>query len=313
MPEQASRRYGTNIQYIVDGVGYDVPRDVVSISLDDQELTSVIVDTPAGDQLDANLDQVGGTDQTGVDVADKLQQLADALQSAFDSDDQLRVDLENHNAGTLPVEQQTPIVLEGDDNAGNTESVQVEALDTALNGTESAVITAVARALSDVGNAQVRVETPSPIDASAAEVDVDLNSQSVGNLAVEQQTPVAVEDTTGTQVNPDQSPDYPDSQTVGHDLIASGDLVIGPVSVARAEAIVVAVNSTNSETFSVSVSWENGSGDVFQSEDKTETGIDTVTSDWARLVRKGPQVKVTITDESGAGQNLINAHVDTER
>jgi len=122
-----------------------------------------------------------------------------------------------------------------------------------------------------------------------------------------------IHDSAGTQINPDQSPDYPDSQTVGYDLIGTGDLVIGPVSVARAEAVVISVNSTDAATFSVSVDWEDGAGNVFQAESAADIGMANVTQDWARLVRKGPQVEVTITDTSGGVANNVNAHVDVER
>lgn len=122
-----------------------------------------------------------------------------------------------------------------------------------------------------------------------------------------------VTDSSGTQVDPDRSPDYPNSQTTGHDLIASGDLVIGPVSVARSEALVISANSTDGNSFSVSVDWEDGAGNVFQTESAADIGLDSAVEDWARLVRKGPQVEVTVTDTSAAASNNINIHVDTER
>lgn len=51
-------------------------------------------DTP----LSTNLAEVGGTTQSGVDIANKIEELADALQNAFAGDDQLRIDIENWNA-----------------------------------------------------------------------------------------------------------------------------------------------------------------------------------------------------------------------
>jgi len=48
--------------------------------------------------LDTNLAEVGGTAQSGVDIANKIEELADALQNAFAADDQIRIDVENWNA-----------------------------------------------------------------------------------------------------------------------------------------------------------------------------------------------------------------------
>jgi hypothetical protein len=52
---------------------------------------------------------------------------------------------------------------------------------------------------------------------------------------------------------------------------------------------------------------------VFQTEPAADIGLDTITEDYARLVRKGRRVVVTVTDESGAAQNNINIYVDTQR
>ena len=108
--------------------------------------------------LDTNLIQVSGQAQSAIDIADKLDQLGDALQNAFLSDDQLRVDLENNNAGTLAVEQQTPVRIEGQDDLGNISEVFVETLDTALAGTEGGLITYTDRALQSVNADQLRVD-----------------------------------------------------------------------------------------------------------------------------------------------------------
>jgi hypothetical protein len=172
---------------------------------------------------------------------------------------------------------------------------------------------------------------PEPLDVSGSEVDVDLNSQTLspltvtddgslaiaswnaGTLPTEQQTPVGVEDSTGTQVDPSRETQFPDSQTTGHDLIGTGDLVIGPVPVDRSSALVIAANSTSGNTFSVSVDWSDGSGNVFASESASDLALSNITSDWSRLVRKGPQVTVTFTDTSGAAANNVNVHIDTQR
>jgi len=105
------------------------------------------------------------------------------------------------SAKTVPTEQQTPIELKGTDNSGTTETIQAEDLGTALNGSETAVITALARALSDVGNAQIRVETPNPIDVSAATVTTDVGDRAGRNIGK-----ARLMDSTGTLLDPvDQS------------------------------------------------------------------------------------------------------------
>lgn len=143
------------------------------------------------------------------------------------------------------------------------------------------------------------------------------------NIQTFQATEIAVLASTSEEIKasdlfPDPSftfgaPDHPNRQVVGHDLVADGDLTIGDVGVARSEAAVVAANSTDGNTWSASVDWQNDAGDVFQSESAADINLSSVAEDWARLVRKGPRVQVTFTDESGAGSNEINAHVDTER
>jgi hypothetical protein len=97
------RRYHSRIERVEDIVGADLNRDVLKIAIQN------IDDPVASGGLSTDLIKVGGTDQSGVDIADRVQQIGDALASAFDADEQLRVDLENNNAGTLPVEQQTPM------------------------------------------------------------------------------------------------------------------------------------------------------------------------------------------------------------
>jgi hypothetical protein len=78
--------------------------------------------------------------------------------------------------------------LEGTDNAGNTESVQAEDLGTALNGTETAIVTSLSRALSEVGSTNLQVDLQStgitlPVDQQAA---LETTSQDYG-VAVDTQ------------------------------------------------------------------------------------------------------------------------------
>jgi len=189
------------------------------------------------------------------------------------------------------------------------------------------------------GQAQSAVDVAQKID----DIHAALASQAGDVLRVEQQTAIAVEssggttidpataaledalkandadefitrvtDASGSEVNPDQSPNYPEEFNQ-QDLIASGDLVVGPVSVEKSQAILISANSTDSNTWSASLSWEDGSGNVILQESAGDIELSSVTQDWARVVRKGPEVEVTFTDTSAAGANNINTYVDVHR
>jgi len=114
---------------------------------------------------------------------------------------------------------------------------------------------------------------------------------------------------------------YPDddhggtNRATGHDLDpnADGDLVL-TVSVGRTQALVIGGNSTDSNTWSASVRWVDEDDNEFVSEANTDTELNAVTNDWARLVRKGPVAEVTFTSEETVGTaNAINAFVDAHR
>jgi hypothetical protein len=294
---RTDRKFTQIIDRIEEQPGTDLNRDLLKVALTAVDVASV----------DQNITEIGGQAQSAVDVANQIDRIEAALASS--GGDQLRVDLENYNgnnlpttleannAGTLQVEQQSPVGIE--DSTGS----QVDPLDTG----------------------------DQPLDVSGAEVDVDIATQTLspltvtddgalgiasysgGALPTEQQTPVGVEDSAGTQVDPALATDYPDTQVSGEDIIANGNLVIGPVPVARSSGVTIAANSTDGNTFSVSVDWVDSSGNIYQEESSTDIQLSAITQDFARLVRKAPQVRVTVTDDSGATQNNINIHVDTQR
>lgn len=142
-----------------------------------------------------------------------------------------------------------------------------------------------------------------PLDVSSSAIEI--GTWSAGSIGVE--------DSEGTQIDPDLSPEYPDDQTTEHDLIDDGDLTIGPVPVQRAGELVISANSTDDNEFSVSIDWVDDDGNIFQSESETDIEMESITQDWSRLVRKGPRAEVTITDESGGDSNRVNVHIDTQR
>ena len=109
---------------------------------------------------------------------------------------------------------------------------------------------------------------------------------------------------------------HPVDRTAGHDLDpdADGDLVLDGLRVAQTQALVVAIQTQDGESASVTVDWEDANGNVYQSESASDIGLSAVTDDWARLVRKGPAATVTVTSDASAGtQNRVNAFADTHR
>lgn len=111
-------------------------------------------------------------------------------------------------------------------------------------------------------------------------------------------------------VRPDTSPEYPDSVSQ-QDLAVEGLTLTVPVR--RSEAVVVAGNSVDGNAWSASVVWQDNDGNVTQTEGSTDVGLDAVTEDWARLIRKGPVMEATFTDESAAAENNLNVYIDTYR
>jgi hypothetical protein len=114
-------------------------------------------------------------------------------------------------------------------------------------------------------------------------------------------------------VNNQDSPDHPQSETTGHDLIGTGDLTLGPLSVARASKLVITATSTDGNAWSASLDWVDSNGNTFLSESATDVGLSSVTDGSATLDRKGPNVTITFTDESGGSSNNVNVYADTHR
>jgi len=131
----------------------------------------------ATDLLAGNLD-VDIANQSSGNLAIEL--AADSLTGSLD------VDLAAQTSGaldvsgeTVPTEQQTPIQLESSTGTN---------INPATEGTVDA-IKAAAQALDDAlasnGTDEIRITSPSPLDVSASEIDVDLNSQTLANLSVD--------------------------------------------------------------------------------------------------------------------------------
>jgi len=263
MSSNESRKYSQIINYIEDSIGADVNRDLLKVAIAADDISGLGVD----------LQEVSGTAQSAVDVANQI----DLIQNVLDS-------------GTLTVTDN------GSFNIAGVTTIQEDA----------------------------------PVDVSASEVDVDLNSQSIspltvtddgdlaiaswdaGTLPTESQSPTGIEDSSGAQIDPDVSPNYPD-ESQSKDLIGSGDLTIGPVDVSRTEAIIISAKSEEGAAWSASVQWGDGNSNTVQEEQSTDITLDSVQDDYARLIRKGKTVTVTFTDSSGGSANNINAYLDTHK
>jgi len=117
-------------------------------------------------------------------------------------------------------------------------------------------------------------------------------------------------DSAGNQVDPATAIQYPDNSVIGADLTTS-DTVIGPVDVSKSQAVMVAVNDTTGGTLNVTVDWEDSNGNVFQTETASDLELSATTQDWARVVRKGSYVRVTLSNGNSA--TSTNAYVDAHR
>jgi len=199
------------------------------------------------------------------------------------------------------------VFIDAEDDDGNTLQPSAETLSQATADPDG-LVTYLARALASQGQDELVSRIA---DAAGTQLD-PLNQDALESVA-DDELRARVHDSAGAQVDPALATRYLDSQTTNYDLVGSGDLTIGPGAVERGTAVTLAATSTDNNAFSVSVEWTDGAGNTFQTESAADIGLDTITEDYARLVRKSPQVELTVTDESGAGQNNINIHADTER
>lgn len=199
------------------------------------------------------------------------------------------------------------VFIDADDDNGNTLNPNAETLTQAITAPDG-LITYLSRALQQYAIDELRTRVH---DSAGTQVD-PMNQDALESVAGDELR-ARVHDSGGNQVDPALATQYLDYNLRQYDLVGSGDANIGPLSVKRGTAVVIAATSTDDNAFSVSVEWEDGSGAVYQTEQAADIGLDTITEDYARLVRKGKEVVITVTDESGASQNNINIHADTQR
>lgn len=114
------------INRLEDLVGADIPRDLLKVAIvaqDNDELTVQLVDSsgdpvnPTSSRLEEALESIGSDelrvqliDDSGDPIDPASTELEDTLTSV--GTDELRVSLQANNAGTIPVEQQSPVSIE---------------------------------------------------------------------------------------------------------------------------------------------------------------------------------------------------------
>lgn len=240
-------------------------------------------------------------DQIGADIDRDLLKIAIGAQDIANLD--VATALDAATASTGDDELRTRLL--GEDSGGSLREVDAEQLDTGVSGTAVAQLTYLARALNsqDLDEFITRVT-----DSGGSQID-PLNQDALEAVANDELRS-RLHDSTGTQIDPGRAVDFPNQQVTAQDLSA-GDVTIGPFPVEKSEALVVAVNETTGGTLDVTVNWVDGNGNTFQSEGPSVTGLNDVTEDWSRLVRKGPQAEVVLSNVSSA--TFTNAHVDTEK
>lgn len=193
--------------------------DVENFNATDQQTVSV-----QGDDDDGNtLDVAAETLSQAITDPDGIVTYGDRALQGQGSNDQLRVDLENNNAGTLAVEQQTPVALE------------------------------------DNGGTAISTSNPLSVDASqggTVTVTDDSSFNIAGTVATEQQTPVGIEDTSGTQADPFDQQDT--AQTTASDS-GTGSANAATLDLGRLrKAVDIHVDTSGDATLTVEVSEDDG-------------------------------------------------------
>lgn len=169
MPARTQKKYRQTIDYIEDFVGADISSDEIR-----SRITSI--NQNAG-PIATDIEQFGGTAQSAVDVAQRI----DALFGA----------LEAQAAGELRTR------LYGVDRGGTLAEVQAEEVDSTLSAAETAVVTYPSRALNTVGSdelvARVTDSGGTQIDPATVALEDALASNGTDTFQVEQQSPVTLE------------------------------------------------------------------------------------------------------------------------
>lgn len=121
---------------------------------------------------------------------------------------------------------------------------------------------------------------------------------------------VHIEDAVALELTGLQSQDYPDHEAGPHET-TDGRATIGPLPVRRSSQVLVSVVSLDDEPFTASLEWLTSDGQTLVSESGDDLGLDTTVEGWTTPNRKGPEIELTIVDESGEDTNSVIAYIDT--
>lgn len=139
---------------------------------------------------------------------------------------------------------------------------------------------------------------------------LEVGTWTAGTLATEQQTPITVEDTTGTQVDPatDASVSAVEA-AVNTNAVASANAVTlltngtETLSCAADGADEVMGRAVSTGSYDVEISWQDGNGnEIFR--DAIATGVAGGTETTIQENAILPNADVIVTDTSGADQTL---------
>lgn len=132
--------------------------------------------------------------KTRADYLMSAQELIDIAKAlASDGGDELRTDIVS-SSGTLDVEQQTPVRLEGLDAGDVVQEVMAEQFDTALAATDVGLATWQSRALASIAQDQIRADVIASLPAggnSIGTVGLDAGSNSIGTVGLDDRTATA--------------------------------------------------------------------------------------------------------------------------
>lgn len=306
---------------VIEGDGSS---DQVTLTDDPVENATVqAVKDAIGDETTASEKRDPSTPATQIErLTAVVSILLDTL-SGGSASDQLRVDIEGESVDVAKDTTLSSVdALLGDQSdAGETDETNaasliaflkgaVELLGGTLTVTDDGSLVLDGNAGTVIGDVQISdLSSVTGQSAKSGSLPVTLASDE-DNVPTDQQTPVAVEDSAGTQIDPSRATDFPDAGLAGGDLTASAQTV-GPVAVGRSQSLLIRVHENDGGSVDVSVDWEDANGNSLGSQSATEIGMSGVTTDHARLFRKGAQARVTFTNSSGA--TSTNAFIDTHK
>jgi hypothetical protein len=269
MAQSDAYKHKAQVDRLADLVGADVPRDRLKVAVEE------IATTDLEDRANRDL---GKVDLAGVDL------------NAVPVEQQTPVEVGTYSGGTLPVEQQTPVEI-GTWTGGTLPTEQQTPV-----------------GVQDTTGTQVDPATEGTLSTLAALVDA-LASNGTDTLQVDQQGVVDVASRDGRNLGDVDVTDLPDADfaaTTGEALAGNGSNTYALTAVG-ADALDGTVVSSGQ--YSVTVDWEDGSGNVVTSTD-VATGVAGGTETDISETSVTPYATVTISDGSGGSQTVdVGVHL----